>query len=107
VINPRSKAEGKPEYWNKPLSAGPFKLKSWVPGADEIVLEANSNYWAKPAVKQIRFIAIPDPVTRVLAVKQGTIDYAFDLPLAIGKDYLGDPKKFRAQPFQLSGNLHP
>jgi ABC-type transport system substrate-binding protein len=105
VINPRSKAEGKPEYWNKPLSAGPFKLKSWVPGADEIVLEANTKYWAKPAVKQIRFIAIPDPVTRVLAVRQGTIDYAFDLPLAIGKDYLGDKKKFRAQPFQLSGTF--
>lgn len=105
LMNPRSKAEGKPEYWNSPLSAGPFKLKSWVPGADEFVIEANSNYWAKPAVKQIRFLAIPDPVTRVLAIKQGTIDYAFDLPLAIGKDYLADPKKFRAQPFQLSGTF--
>ncbi len=105
LMNPRSKAEGKPEYWNNPLSAGPFKLKSWVPGSDEIVFEANTNYWAKVAVKQIRFLAIPDPVTRVLAVKQGTIDYAFDLPLAIGKDYLGDKKKFRAQPFQLSGTF--
>jgi len=105
VINPRSKAEGNPAYWNKPLSAGPFKLKSWVPGADEIVLEANKNYWAKPAVKELRFIAIPDPVTRVLALRQGTIDYAFDLPLAIGKDYLADKTKFRAQPFQLAGNF--
>jgi peptide/nickel transport system substrate-binding protein len=76
-----------------------------VPGADEIVLEENKNYWAKVAVKQIRFLAIPDPVTRVLAMRQGTIDYAFDLPLAIGKDYLADKKKFRAQPFQLAGTF--
>ena len=26
LMNPRSKAEGKPEYWNNPLSAGPLKL---------------------------------------------------------------------------------
>ncbi len=103
VVNPRSKAEGNAAYWNNPLSAGPYKIKSWVVGSDEQTLEINKNYWAKPAVKQIRFIAIPDPVTRVLALKQGTIDYAFDLPASIGRNQLNDTKKFRAQPWQLAG----
>jgi peptide/nickel transport system substrate-binding protein len=104
TINPRSLAEGKSAYWNKPVSAGPFVVKNWVVGSDEILLEANRNYWAKPAVKQVRFIAIPDPVTRVLAIKQGTIDYAFDLPQSIGANQLRPPQ-FRPEPFQLQGNF--
>jgi ABC-type transport system substrate-binding protein len=105
VINPRSKAEGKPAYWNNPLSAGPYKIKKWTPGSDEFLIEENKQYWAKVAVKQVRFLAVPDPVTRVLAVKQGTIDYAFDLPASIGQNTLKDPKQFRGQPFQLAGNF--
>jgi ABC-type transport system substrate-binding protein len=105
VVNPRIKAEGNPAYWNNPLSAGPFKIKTWVVGSDEFLIEANPNYWAKPAVKEVRFIAVPDPVTRVLALKQGTIDYAFDLPASIGRNQLKDPKLFRAQPWQLAGTF--
>ena len=105
VVNSRSKAEGNASYWKNPLSAGPYKIKSWVEGSDEFRVVANKNYWAKLAVKQIRFLAVPDPVTRVLALKQGTIDYAFDLPASIGRNVLSDPKKFRAQPFQLAGNF--
>lgn len=105
VVNSRSKAEGKPDYWKNPLSAGPFKIKKWVEGSDEFLVDINKNYWAKPAVKEIRFLAVPDPVTRVLALKQGTIDYAFDLPASIGRSTLGDKTKFRAQPFQLAGNF--
>jgi len=105
TINPRSAAEGKPAYWTNPLSAGPFRIKSWVQGADEFLVEANPSYWAKLAVKQVRFLAVPDPVTRVLAIKQGTIDYAFDLPATIGRNQLKDEKIFRGQPFQLQGNF--
>ncbi|MDA2963179.1 MAG: ABC transporter substrate-binding protein [Actinomycetota bacterium] len=105
TINPRSLAEGKPAYWKNPVSAGPFRIKKWVEGSDEFLVEANPNYWAKLAVKEVRFLAIPDPVTRVLALKQGTIDYAFDLPSTIGRNQLKDKRKFRAQPFQLQGNF--
>lgn len=105
TINPRSLAEGKPAYWNKPVSAGPFRIKSWTPGSDEFLVEANPNYWAKVAVKEVRFLAVPDPVTRVLALKQGTIDYAFDLPPNIARGQLADKKTFRGVPFQLAGNF--
>jgi peptide/nickel transport system substrate-binding protein len=105
TINPRSKAEGNANYWKNPLSAGPFRIKKWVEGSDEFLVEANPRYWAKVAVKQVRFLAVPDPVTRVLALKQGTIDYAFDLPASIGRNQLSDKKQFRGQPFQLQGNF--
>lgn len=105
TINPRSKAAGNPSYWTNPLSAGPFRIKKWVVGSDEFLIEANPNYWAKVSVQEVRFLAVPDPVTRVLAVKQGTIDYAFDLPASIARSTLKDKKLFRGQPFQLQGNF--
>jgi peptide/nickel transport system substrate-binding protein len=105
VVNPRIKAEGNAAYWTNPLSAGPFKIKTWVVGSDQFLVEANKNYWAKPAVKEILFLAVPDPVTRVLALKQGTVDYAFDLPASIGRNQLKDPKVFRPQPWQLAGTF--
>jgi len=103
-MNPGDKIND-PKYWDNPLSAGPYKLKEWKTGDDKLVLEVNPNYWAKPAVKQITFLVIPDPVTRIIALRQGTIDYAFDLPLATGRGQLGDKKLFRWQPTQLQGTF--
>ena len=40
-LNPRSKAAGNADYWKNPLSAGPFKIKSWTPGDDIFSIEAN------------------------------------------------------------------
>lgn len=104
-LNPRSKAAGNADYWKNPLSAGPFKIKSWTPGDDIFSIEANPNYWAKVAVKQVDFVAIPDPVTRVIALRQGTIDYAFDLPGAIARGQLADKNKYRFTPTQAQGTF--
>lgn len=104
-LNPRSKAAGNADYWKAPLSAGPFRIKSWTPGDDIFSIEANPNYWAKVAVKQVDFVAIPDPVTRVIALRQGTIDYAFDLPGAIARGQLGDKSKYRWTPTQAQGTF--
>ncbi|MFA5918230.1 MAG: ABC transporter substrate-binding protein [Candidatus Nanopelagicaceae bacterium] len=104
-MNPRSKAEGNAKYWDNPLSAGPYEIKSWTPGSDEITLKVNPNYWAKPAVDEIKFLAIPDATTRVVALRQGTIDYAFDLPAAVARAQLSDKKTFRGIPVQLQGTF--
>jgi peptide/nickel transport system substrate-binding protein len=104
-LNPRSKAANDPTYWNNPLSAGPYMIKSWVPGQDEIDIVTNPQYWATPAVKQIRFLAIPDASTRVVALAQGTIDYAFDLPAAVARAQLSNTKLFRGIPVQLQGTF--
>jgi len=103
-INPRDKITD-PKYWEAPLSAGPYKIKEWKLGDDKMVIDVNPNYWAKPAVKEITYVAIPDPVTRVIALRQGTIDYAFDLPAAIARGQLADKKVFRWQPTQLQGTF--
>lgn len=77
-INPTEKLKD-PNYWKAPVSAGPMMIQSWTPGADQMVQVANPNYWAKPKVQQITYVAIPDAATRKLALQSGQVDYVFDL----------------------------
>ena len=69
------------EYFKKPVSAGPLMLTEWTPGTDLMVLKANPSYWAKPHVQELRIVVIPDPTSRLLALKQGAVDYVYTLPL--------------------------
>lgn len=69
------------EYFKNPVSAGPMKVKTFVPGAETFVAEANPRYWAKPVVKELKVVHIPDATSRQLALQQGTVDYVFELPL--------------------------
>jgi len=82
-IHPKKRIEamGAAEYFKKPVSAGPLMLSEWTPGTDLMVLKANPNYWAKPAVQELRITVIPDGTSRLLALKQGAIDYVYTLPL--------------------------
>lgn len=77
-LNPTDKLKD-PNYWSAPVSAGPMMIQSWTPGADTMVQIPNPNYWAKPKVSQITYVAIPDAATRKLALQAGQIDYVFDL----------------------------
>jgi peptide/nickel transport system substrate-binding protein len=57
-----------------PIGAGPYKFAAFTPGV-EVVLEANENYWRKvPAIKRIVLKNIPDPATRLAALKRGEVD---------------------------------
>ena len=58
-----------------------MKVKTFTPGAETFVAVANPRYWAKPVVKQLKVVHIPDATSRQLALQQGTIDYVFELPL--------------------------
>lgn len=69
------------EYFKNPVSAGPMKVKTYVPGSETFVAEANPRYWAKPVVKELKVVHIPDATSRQLALQQGTVDYVFELPL--------------------------
>lgn len=77
-INTPAKAAA---YFRNPVSAGPMKVKTYTPGAETFVAEANPSYWAKPVVKELKVVHIPDPTSRQLALQQGTVDYVFELPL--------------------------
>src|SRR4029077_2139314 len=52
---------------------------SFTPGV-ELVLEAFDQYWRKtPSVKRLVFRVIPDPSTRLAALKRGEVDLVFSL----------------------------
>lgn len=62
------------QYSRKPLGAGPYKLKEWVPGS-QIVLEANPDYFAgRPYLDKVVYRVIPDLSTQFLELKAGHLD---------------------------------
>jgi peptide/nickel transport system substrate-binding protein len=62
-----------------PIGAGPYRFVSFNPGI-ELVLEAVDGYWRKtPAVKRLTFRVIPDPATRLAALKRGEADIAYSM----------------------------
>jgi peptide/nickel transport system substrate-binding protein len=62
-----------------PIGAGPYKFVSHTPGVD-LVLEAHEAYWRKtPQVKRLVFKGIPEPTTRLVALKKGEVDIAYAL----------------------------
>ena len=70
---------GEDGFKRQPVGAGPYRFVSFTPGI-ELVLEAFEGYWRKtPAVKRLVFRVIPDPSTRVAALKRGEADIAFSM----------------------------
>jgi len=101
-INPTAKVEANPEaYFRNPVSAGPMVLKNFVPNADVQVLEGNPTYWAKTRVGRITFKTIPDSASRLLALKNGDVDYVYDLAYTAIGDI--DKKKVRVFGHPLPG----
>ena len=72
--------------------SGPFKLVSYTP-KQGAVIERNDDYWGeKPKVKRITFQFLPDPQTRLEALKAGQVDFVIDLPPAAAKSIEGDSR---------------
>jgi peptide/nickel transport system substrate-binding protein len=62
----------------QPVGTGPFMFKEWSRG-QYVKLVRNPNYWrpGKPYLDEIIFREIPDPASRVLALKAGEVDYIY------------------------------
>ena len=83
VIHPQSKIENDPDYFLHPVSAGPYVLKKWIPGASTWTIEANPHYVrGAMAINQIELVSVPDPTSRVLQLVSGSIDYVYELPVS-------------------------
>jgi peptide/nickel transport system substrate-binding protein len=66
-------------FKKSPIGAGPYRFVSFTPGV-ELVLEAFDGYWRKtPHVKRLVFRVIPDPSTRLAALKRGEVDLVFSM----------------------------
>ncbi|HWM78832.1 MAG TPA: ABC transporter substrate-binding protein, partial [Methylomirabilota bacterium] len=62
-----------------PVGAGPYRFVSFSPGI-ELVLEAFDGYWRKtPNVKRLIFRVIPDPSTRLAALKREEVDIVYSM----------------------------
>lgn len=82
------------------MCSGPFKFVSWTPGSN-LVIQRNANYWDKSLrskANEVDFRFVTDPNTLTQALLNGTIDGAYESPVAgvtqlqntsQGKLYLG------------------
>lgn len=99
------------EYFKKPVSLGPMKVKQYTPGADVSIYDINPNYWSKPVVKVLKVVYMPDATSRQLALQQGTIDYAFELALTAKKELSAATVNvfphFDPGTFMLAINMNP
>ncbi len=69
------------------LGSGPYKVSEFSPGS-HVTLEASDYWWGgTPEMKKVRIDFIPDSQTRLLAFKQGDVDFAFDIPVSQISDY--------------------
>ena len=71
------KNAGTPDHL--PVGTGPFTITAFVP-SQSINLERNEAYWGtKPAVEKLTLQTIADSSTRLLAMRNGSIDGTYDV----------------------------
>lgn len=62
-----------------PIGAGPYRLAEFSAGT-EIVFEASEHYWRKtPEVPTLVLRVIPDASTRLAAIQNGEVDFAYGI----------------------------
>ena len=85
VVKPHMTAEDPYAHeWLKANTAGteqgPYRLESWEPG-NQWVLVRNENYFGEaPRIGRIIFKVIPDPSSRLAQLQSGAVDIAYELP---------------------------
>lgn len=96
VVQPQmTEADPYAHEWLKSNTAGteqgPFRLDSWEPG-NQWVLVRNENYYGTPAkLERIIFKVIPDASSRLAQLQSGAVDIAYDLPKKDLKTLETDP----------------
>lgn len=76
----------------EPSGTGPFKFKSFTPG-DKLELVKNPDYFEKgqPKLDAIVFRIMPENAARVAAIKAGSVDLVWNLPLESVEELKGNP----------------
>lgn len=71
---------GDKEFGRKPVCSGPYRLTEWVPN-DRVVLDAVDSYYrGAPKIGRVVFRTIPEPSTRVAALRAGEVDLIEAVP---------------------------
>ena len=59
---------------------GPYRVVSFGPGGEEVVLEARENYWGEqPALKRVTQRSVPDANSRLQLLLRGEVAFAAEL----------------------------
>lgn len=74
-------AQGKQDFFQKPIGTGPFQVKSFQ--RDVVVMEPNASYWGpdKARLTEMTISAVPEAGTRLAALAAGQIDLVADVPI--------------------------
>lgn len=71
---------GKADFANVPVGSGPYRFKSWNRGGT-LVLEANDGHFmGRPQIDELSWQSIRSPAARVVALRAGDVDLAWDIP---------------------------
>ncbi|HEX2063536.1 MAG TPA: ABC transporter substrate-binding protein [Acidimicrobiales bacterium] len=75
-----------------PVGTGPFRVVSYTPKQTAVV-ERFEGYWGeKPKVKRMSIRFLPDPQTRLEALRSGQVDFVIDLPADATRTIEGDSR---------------
>jgi peptide/nickel transport system substrate-binding protein len=75
-----AKQVGDKELAKNPVGTGPYRFVSW-PKAQQVVLEANADYWkGPPAVQTVVFRTIPETATQIAELLAGSVDIIRTVP---------------------------
>ena len=94
MINPPEviQEHGHIQDWRNLVGTGPYELTDWVQGSS-ITYAKNPNYWGYdekfpenrlPYLDEIKFLIIPDPSTRLTALRTGTLARLINLTVDEG-----------------------
>src|SRR5437773_843178 len=83
---------GEDGFKRQPVGLGPYRFASMSPG-QEIVFEANEQYWRKkPSIKRVVIKGVPDRTTRLAMLKTGEADIGYLMVGVEAATIKADPK---------------
>lgn len=76
----------------EPSGTGPYRFLRYTPG-DQLVMERNPDYYDRDRIKIDKVVlrVMPEAASRVAALRSGSIDLIWNLPLETIPDLKGDP----------------
>jgi len=89
------------DFARTPIGTGPFAFVEWVSG-QHITLKRNPQYWQGdlPYLAGVQYRPIPEPATRVVALRSGDVDLLNAVPL---KDVSTLERDARLKVYRVSG----
>ncbi len=73
---------GDDQFARNPVGNGPYKLSSWVPGQQLVLVRNDEALPPKPKVQNLVFLPITETATRIAGLLSGNIDVLQDVPPA-------------------------